>query len=304
MRNASAFRAGAYIRHNARNSRRRTGGSASSPIAMTDWSRSAGAASGAKYRHPWNGRVGPPNQRHQLSGIRDETGAFRLVVPLIFDDIQNTLACEHRSADHPAYDPPSSTSIPPSRKIACAMAQRRRGPHPFGLQGTNVVDIPHAHGEFGDMQHRRLDLRDSRVWVSSAIMPSSRAKRERCTPQWASRGGRPQGGRPQGGRPARAAREQETEETAMSDAVIGPLEERYRRSEAFRNASDQTRVTATHYHIAVANGLGWGFDGMDGVIFALATPLLIKEFGVTLSEWRSGPQIALLVGIIGIAIRN
>ena len=86
----------------------------------------------------------------------------------------------------------------------------------------------------------------------------------------------------------------------MSDAVIGPLEERYRRSEAFRNASDQSQVTATHYHIAVANGLGWGFDGMDGVIFALATPLLIKECGVTLSEWRSGLQIAIFIGIAGI----
>ena len=32
----------------------------------------------------------------------------------------------------------------------------------------------------------------------------------------------------------------------MSDAVIGPLEERYRLSRAFRNASDQTKVTATH----------------------------------------------------------
>ena len=56
----------------------------------------------------------------------------------------------------------------------------------------------------------------------------------------------------------------------------------------------------THYHIAIANGLGWGFDGMDGVIFALATPLLIKEFGVSLPQWRSGLQIALLIGIAGI----
>jgi hypothetical protein len=86
----------------------------------------------------------------------------------------------------------------------------------------------------------------------------------------------------------------------MSDAVIGPLEQRYRRSAAFRAASDQTQVTPTHIHIAVANGLGWGFDGMDGVIFALATPLLIKEFGVTLPQWRSGIQIALFIGIAGI----
>ena len=87
----------------------------------------------------------------------------------------------------------------------------------------------------------------------------------------------------------------------MSDAVIiGPMEERYRQSEAFRNASEPEKVTPTHYHIAVANGLGWGFDGMDGVIFGLATPLLIKDFGVTLPEWRSGMQIAVLFSIIGI----
>ena len=86
----------------------------------------------------------------------------------------------------------------------------------------------------------------------------------------------------------------------MSDAVIGPMETRYRESEAFRNASDQTKVTKTHYHIAVANGLGWGFDGMDGVIFGLATPLLIKDFGVTLPEWRSGMQIATFISILGI----
>jgi MFS transporter, putative metabolite:H+ symporter len=86
----------------------------------------------------------------------------------------------------------------------------------------------------------------------------------------------------------------------MSDAVIGPIEQRYRQSPAFRNASDQTRITATHYHIAIANGLGWGFDGMDGVIFALAVPLLIKEFGVSLSEWRTGVQISLFIGIAGI----
>lgn len=88
----------------------------------------------------------------------------------------------------------------------------------------------------------------------------------------------------------------------MPDAEPGPLEERYRRSAAFRNASDQTRVTATHWHIAVANGLGWGFDGMDGVIFALASPLVIKEFGLSVPDYRSGLQIALLVGIAGMYV--
>src|SRR6195952_5062622 len=82
-------------------------------------------------------------------------------------------------------------------------------------------------------------------------------------------------------------------------AAPGSLEERYRESAAFRAASDQTRVTPTHIHIAVANGLGWGFDGMDGGIFALASPLLIKEFGLSIPDYRSGLQIALLVGIFG-----
>jgi hypothetical protein len=38
---------------------------------------------------------------------------------------------------------------------------------------------------------------------------------------------------------------------------------------------------------------------MDGVIFALMTPLIIKDFGITVPEYRSGMQIALLVGILG-----
>ena len=73
---------------------------------------------------------------------------------------------------------------------------------------------------------------------------------------------------------------------------VGSLEERYRESAAFRAASDQTRVTRTHIHIAIANGLGWGFDGMDGVIFALASPLIIKDFGLSVPDYRSGLQIA------------
>ena len=85
--------------------------------------------------------------------------------------------------------------------------------------------------------------------------------------------------------------------------IAGPLEQRYReRSAAFRAASDTTRVTRTHWHIAIANGLGWGFDGMDGVIFALATPLVINDFGVTIPEYRSGLQIALLIGILGMYV--
>lgn len=85
----------------------------------------------------------------------------------------------------------------------------------------------------------------------------------------------------------------------IEQAEIGPLEQAYRHSAAFRAASDQSRVTATHWHIAVANGLGWGFDGMDGVIFALASPLIIRDFHLTIPAFRSGLQISLLVGIAG-----
>src|SRR6185437_4876462 len=86
-----------------------------------------------------------------------------------------------------------------------------------------------------------------------------------------------------------------------SAEITGPIEQSYReRSAAFRAASDPTRLSRTHWHIAIANGLGWGFDGMDGVIFALATPLVIKDFGVTLPEWRSGLQIGIFIGIGGI----
>ncbi len=86
------------------------------------------------------------------------------------------------------------------------------------------------------------------------------------------------------------------------DAVVGPLEQRYRESPTFRNASDTTRLTPTHWHIAAANGLGWMFDGMDGIIMALIAPLVIKEFGISLPMWRSGAQISLLVGIAGMFV--
>jgi MFS family permease len=80
----------------------------------------------------------------------------------------------------------------------------------------------------------------------------------------------------------------------------GPLERRHLQSAAFRAASDNQNVTATHYHIAIANGLGWGFDGMDGVIFAVVAPFVIKEFAVDLSTYRSGVQIAMFIGIAGL----
>ena len=83
-------------------------------------------------------------------------------------------------------------------------------------------------------------------------------------------------------------------------AAGGPLEERHMQSAAYRNAAQQHTVTRTHWHIAWANGLGWGFDGMDGAIFGLVAPLVIAEYALTLPQYRSGVQIAMLVGIIGL----
>ncbi|MCO6416892.1 MFS transporter [Siccirubricoccus sp. KC 17139] len=80
----------------------------------------------------------------------------------------------------------------------------------------------------------------------------------------------------------------------------GPLEAKHMRSAPYRNAVQQGKLTRTHWHIAWANGLGWGFDGMDGAIFALVAPMVMQEFAVTLPEYRSGVQIAMLVGIVGL----
>ena len=73
----------------------------------------------------------------------------------------------------------------------------------------------------------------------------------------------------------------ETATVSVADSLVGPLEARHLESRIYRNAADTTRLTSTHWHIAWANGLGWGFDGMDGAILALVAPLLMKEFGST-----------------------
>ena len=80
----------------------------------------------------------------------------------------------------------------------------------------------------------------------------------------------------------------------------GPLEQHHLQYANYRAVAGSTGITKTHWHIAVANALGWGFDGMDGVIFALISPMVIKEFQLSLPEYRSGMQIALFVGIAGL----
>jgi MFS family permease len=81
---------------------------------------------------------------------------------------------------------------------------------------------------------------------------------------------------------------------------VGPLEQKYLQNARYRAVAESDTITKTHWHIALANALGWGFDGMDGVIFALVSPMVIKEFSLSLPEYRSGMQIALFVGIAGL----
>jgi hypothetical protein len=70
--------------------------------------------------------------------------------------------------------------------------------------------------------------------------------------------------------------------TAFSTGLpTGPLEARHLQSRIYRNATETARLTSTHWHIAWVNGLGWGFDGMDGAILALVAPLLMKEFAIS-----------------------
>src|SRR5882757_619959 len=85
------------------------------------------------------------------------------------------------------------------------------------------------------------------------------------------------------------------------DGEVGPLEQKHLQNANYRAvAGGGGEITKTHWHIAAANALGWGFDGMDGVIFALVSPMVIKEFSLTVPEYRSGLQIALFVGIAGL----
>src|SRR6202035_353158 len=81
---------------------------------------------------------------------------------------------------------------------------------------------------------------------------------------------------------------------------VGPLEWKHLQYANYRAVAGGTELSRTHWRIATANALGWGFYGMDGVIFALVSPMVIKEFSLTVPEYRTGLQIALFVGIAGL----
>jgi len=86
----------------------------------------------------------------------------------------------------------------------------------------------------------------------------------------------------------------------LAGETAGPLEQRHLQYANYRAVAAGSKVTRTHWHIALANGLGWGFDGMDEVIFALISPLIIKEFALDVPTYRTGFQIWLTLGITGL----
>ena len=75
-----------------------------------------------------------------------------------------------------------------------------------------------------------------------------------------------------------------------ADPAVGPLEHKHLRYANYRAVAGGAEITRTHWHIAVANGLGWGFDGMDGVMFALVSPLIIKEFALGILTYHSADR--------------
>jgi MFS family permease len=89
---------------------------------------------------------------------------------------------------------------------------------------------------------------------------------------------------------------------SVAAEAVGPLERQYLQSANYRAVADSSKLTRTHWHIALANGLGWGFDGINGELFELLSPLIIKEFALDIPTFRSGFQIWLSLGITGLYV--
>ena len=63
-------------------------------------------------------------------------------------------------------------------------------------------------------------------------------------------------------------------------AAAGPLERQHLQYANYRAVADSSKLTQTHWHIALANGLGWGFDGMNGVLFELTKRTVSKSSSI------------------------
>jgi len=79
----------------------------------------------------------------------------------------------------------------------------------------------------------------------------------------------------------------------------GPLEARHLLSQNYRNVAQTERITRTHYHVALANFLGYVVDSIDANILGTIAPSLIVTFGISLGAYAAGTQFAMLVSILG-----
>ena len=79
----------------------------------------------------------------------------------------------------------------------------------------------------------------------------------------------------------------------------GPLEAKHLRSQSYRNVAQTARITRTHYHVALANFLGYVVDSLDANILGTIAPSLIATFGISLAALATGTQTAMLVSILG-----
>src|SRR5436305_350456 len=71
---------------------------------------------------------------------------------------------------------------------------------------------------------------------------------------------------------------------------VGPLERQHLQYANYRAVAGGTEVTKTHWHIALANALGWGFDGMAGMVAA--------NFG-----WRVAVMVPGVIALLAIYVR-
>jgi MFS transporter, putative metabolite:H+ symporter len=63
---------------------------------------------------------------------------------------------------------------------------------------------------------------------------------------------------------------------------LGPLERKHLQCANFHAVAGGAEVTKTHWHIALANVLGRGFNGMDNMVLSLVSPRVITEIALDL----------------------
>jgi MFS transporter, putative metabolite:H+ symporter len=82
---------------------------------------------------------------------------------------------------------------------------------------------------------------------------------------------------------------------------LGPLEARHANSRAYQNVKDGDAgetLTATHWHIGIALGLGWMLDGIIIALFALIVPYLLENFAIGLDSLTAAVTVTGLLSAL------